>query len=129
GTAGPYVPTAEDNSQYTVMSYYNGPTFGSTEPISPQLYDVATVQYLYGTNTQTRTGNDTYSFSTSFQAKTIWDANGSDTFNASNQHSGVTINLQSGSFSSIPGLNNIAIAFGTVIEAAVASNYNDILRA
>jgi hypothetical protein len=36
GTPGPYLPTAEDSSQYTVMSYYNGPTYGSVEPIRRQ---------------------------------------------------------------------------------------------
>ena len=129
GTPGPYLPSAEDSSQYTVMSYFNGPSFGSVEPISPQLYDVATVQYLYGANMSTRTGNDTYVFATTFQAKTIWDAGGTDTFDASNQTSAVIINLAGGSFSSIAGTNNIAIAFGASIEAAIGSNYNDTLRA
>ncbi len=39
------------------------------------------------------------------------------------------INLQPGSFSSIAGTNNIAIAFGAFIEAAIGSNYNDVLKA
>jgi hypothetical protein len=64
GTAGPYLPSGEDNHQYTVMSYYSGPSYGSLEPITPQLYDVATIQYLYGANTSTRSGSDTYTFST-----------------------------------------------------------------
>ena len=32
GTGGPYLPTSEDSHQYTVMSYYSGPSYGSTEP-------------------------------------------------------------------------------------------------
>ena len=45
GTGGPYLPTSEDSRQYTVMSYYSGPSYGSTEPITPQLYDIAAVQH------------------------------------------------------------------------------------
>ena len=128
GTPGPYLPSAEDTHQYTVMSYYSGP-YGGVEPISPQLYDIAAVQYLYGINYSTRSGNSTYTFATSLQVRTIWDGGGTDTFDASSQLSAVTINLQPGTFSSIAGTNNIAIAFGAFIEAAIGSNYNDTLRA
>ncbi len=129
GTAGPYLPTGEDSHQYTVMSYYSGPSYGGTEPITPQLYDVATIQYLYGVNSSTRSGNDTYTFATSLQIKTIWDGGGADTFDASNQTSAVTINLNPGAFSSISGTNNIAIAYGAFIEKAIGTGLNDTLRA
>ena len=46
GTGGPYLPTSEDSHQYTVMSYYSGPSYGSTEPITPQLYEIAAVKHL-----------------------------------------------------------------------------------
>lgn len=130
GTApGPFLPASEDSHQYTVMSYYSGPAYNHTEPITPQLYDLAAIQYLYGANTATRTGDDIYTFITSLQVKSIWDAGGDDVFDASNQLAPVTINLRPGSFSSIAGTNNIAIAFGTSIEAAIGSNYSDVLTA
>ena len=129
GTGGPYLPAAEDSHQYTVMSYYSGPTYGGVEPITPQLYDVATIQYLYGANTSYHAGDDTYTFAATEEVKTIWDGGGSDTFDASNQSQAVTIDLHPGSFSSIGGINNIAIAFGATIEAAVGSNYDDTLKA
>ena len=127
-TPGPYLPAAEDTQQYSVMSYYAGPN-GSASPMTPQLYDIATLQYLYGANMSTHTGDDSYTFSTSVQVKTIWDAGGNDTFDASNQLHAVSIDLHPGGFSSIAGTDNVAIAFGTVIEAAVGSNYNDTLTA
>jgi len=37
-----------------VMSYSSGPTYGSLDPITPQIYDVAAVQYLYGARTSDR---------------------------------------------------------------------------
>lgn len=128
GTGGPYLPSAEDSHQYTVMSYYTGPSYGGKEPLTPQLYDVAAMQYLYGANTSYHAGADTYAFATSTQVKTIWDGGGVDTFDASNQIQAVSIDLHPGSFSSIAGTNNIAIAFGCSIESAIGSNYNDALR-
>jgi Ca2+-binding RTX toxin-like protein len=127
GTGGPYLPSTEDNHQYTVMSYYSGPNYGVIEPITPQLYDIAAVQYLYGVNNSTRTGNDTYTFSTSTQIRTIWDAGGIDTFDASNQTTSTTINLNAASFSSIAGINNIAIAYGVTIEQAIGGSGADNL--
>ncbi len=129
GTPGPYLPTSEDSHQYTVMSYYSGPTYGNVEPITPQLYDIAAIQYLYGINSSTRNGNDSYTFATSLQVKTIWDGGGNDTFNASNQAQAVTIDLRPGSFSSIGGTRNVAIAFGAAIENAIGSSFNDSLTA
>jgi Ca2+-binding RTX toxin-like protein len=41
----------------------------------------------------------------------------------------VTVNLTAGSFSSVRGTNNIAIAFGAVIENALGSNHADTPRA
>jgi serralysin len=127
GTGGPYLPTSEDSHQYTVMSYYSGPSYGSTEPITPQLYDIAAVQHLYGVNSATRSGNDTYAFATSLQIKTIWDGGGTDTFDLSNQTQAVVLDLRPGRFSSIAGSNNIAIAFGAWIENAIGSAFADTI--
>jgi Ca2+-binding RTX toxin-like protein len=129
GTGGPYLPAAEDSNQYTVMSYYSGPSYGNYEPITPQLYDIAAVQYLYGTNTSTRSGDSTYTFATTTEIRTIWDGGGNDTFDASSQTAGVKIDLRPGSFSSIAGTNNVAIAYGAAIEIAIGSNYADTLVA
>jgi serralysin len=132
GTAGPYLPSAEDNQKYSVMSYYGSPDAGVNQnaaPVTPQLYDIAALQYLYGANMTYHAGDDVYSFSTSVVVETFWDAGGYDTFDASNQLRGVAIDLHDGSFSSIAGTNNVAIAFGVTIEAAIGSNYNDTLVA
>jgi Ca2+-binding RTX toxin-like protein len=94
---GPYLPLAEDNFQYSLMSYngnyplgspvdgvsYNG---SSAKPSTPQLYDVAAIQYLYGADYTTRTGNNIYSWGSSeVFVQTIWDAGGMDTISAANQ--------------------------------------------
>ena len=129
GAEGPYLTDYgyADTRQYTVMSYSNYSGYGGTEAMTPQLLDVAAAQYLYGANTNTRSGSDVYTFSTSTEIRTIWDGGGTDSFSAQNQTAGVNINLAAASFSSIGGVNNIAIAYGVVIENAVGGNGNDTI--
>ncbi|MCF2151405.1 M10 family metallopeptidase C-terminal domain-containing protein [Desmonostoc muscorum LEGE 12446] len=142
GTPGPYLPASQDSAQYTVMSY-NGSGGGTrytgsdVSPQTPQLYDIAAIQHLYGANNSTRTGNDTYSWDANKAfVQTIWDAAGNDTISAANQTLAATINLNAGSFSSIgprsnfssiPAKNNLAIAYKVTIENAVGGSGNDTI--
>lgn len=143
--------SSEDNFKYSIMSYtphsemgyvYTATGFGGYSwveltPSTPMLYDILAIQHLYGMNSETRTGNDAYTFSaeTPF-IKTIWDAGGIDTFDASNQHYGVSLNLNQGAYSSVgvrymdykqpsAAVDNLVIAFGTHIENAVGTRYAD----
>jgi|GEM_PF-1151996 len=158
--------SATDSTQYSVMSYTNHPksqvvditgdsssysyTSYHWNPESLMLYDVATLQHLYGSNTTTRTGDDTYNFDPNGRfIETIWDAGGSDTLDASNFTRNNIIDLTPGSFSSIgiynpisdqlpdwyagiynptySGEDNVAIAYGTFIENAKGGQGNDQL--
>ena len=90
------------------------------------------IQYLYGTNTNTRSGNSTYSWGTNANfIETIWDGGGIDTINAANQTRDAVIDLNAGSFSSIGAYdssnaeNNLAIAYGVTIENAIGGSGND----
>ncbi|BAY81507.1 metalloprotease [Calothrix parasitica NIES-267] len=137
GTPAPYLYPELDNYQYSVMSYNQHP--GSyVNPQTPMLYDIAAIQHLYGTNHNTRAGNDTYAWDASRAfVHTIWDGGGNDTIDASNQGLAALINLNSGSFSSIGSQthgnstsrasNNLAIAYGVTIENAVGGAGNDTL--
>jgi hypothetical protein len=118
-------------------------------PSTPMLYDIAAMQYLYGANTSYHTGNDTYTFdpATPFLS-TIWDAGGNDTISIANFTAGSLIDLQQGHFSSIhipsdtgaginwqtpppvgtyDGTNDLAIAYGAVIENAIGGSGDDTL--
>ena len=118
-------------------------------PDTPMLYDIAAMQYLYGANMSYHTGADTYTFdpSTPF-LRTIWDAGGNDTISVANFTNGCVIDLQQGHYSSIhipsadtsdfdwdtppptdtyDGTNNLAIAYGAVIENATGGSGNDTL--
>jgi Ca2+-binding RTX toxin-like protein len=122
-------------------------TWYNIEPSTPMLYDIAAIQYLYGKNTATRAGNDSYTFDPDepfFMC--IWDGGGTDTITVSNFSAGCTINLTDGKFSSITilpdpypggtdpnasaiynGSNNLSIAFGCTIENATGGSGSDRL--
>lgn len=137
GGEPPYLPSAEDNYRYTIMSYNRHPSLGLNGlATGPALYDIAAVQYLYGANTATRIGDDRYAFASNTVAvsQAIWDAGGTDTIDAGGQASAVTIDLTPGAFSSIGpngsggrAVDNVAIAAGVTIETAVGGSGNDIL--
>lgn len=160
---GKQLPTALDNTQYSVMSYTEGPNSlflrvtqegdsirwesFNVQPDTPMLFDIAAAQYLYGVNMTYRTGDDVYTFDPSVPfMRTIWDAGGSDTISIANFARGSTIDLRGGSFSSISipsdsgagynwtrpppnptydGTNNLAIAYGVVIENAIGGRGDD----
>lgn len=135
------LPPELDDVRYTLMSYNNAysTASGYVEPSTPMLLDILVIQGLYGANTKWHAGNDTYSFKPDqvvFQ--TLWDAGGIDTLNASNQRTGVVLNLNEGEFSSIGAQffdvargtwinNGLAIAFGAKIENATGSAFADTL--
>ncbi|MGE5505004.1 MAG: M10 family metallopeptidase C-terminal domain-containing protein [Actinomycetota bacterium] len=133
-TSGPTLSGTENTHQYTVMAYNTAPSTPNCEPCTPQLYDVATVQYLYGANKAAHAGNDTWQVSASGPTvETIWDGGGNDTLSAANQTLAARIDLNEGHFSDIgpygsgAAHNNVAIAYGTVIENAVGGSGNDTI--
>jgi Ca2+-binding RTX toxin-like protein len=135
GDIGPFLAADQDHEQYSVMSYNRAPGT-DTRPQTPMLYDITAIQYLYGANTTFAAGNDRYRWDNPFQT-TLWDTGGYDTIDASNQTQSVQINLTPASFSSIgrrgintntPAQENLAIADGVWIEAALGGRGNDSLR-
>ena len=121
--------------------------FENIQPQTPMLYDIAAIQHMYGANNSHRTGDDIYTFDSNkpfFQ--TLWDAGGNDTISVFNFTTDCMINLAAGSFSSLgissdalpsgyvggtqptySGANNLAIAFGCLIENATGGRGNDTL--
>jgi hypothetical protein len=120
---GPFLPTATDNTDYSQMSYIDSAGFKLHHEygVTPMMYDILAIQYLYGANTSYHTGADTYSFAKTAPVQCIWDAGGNDTLDFSACRDATVINLNAGTFSSTaPGYNNISIAFNVTIERAVA---------
>ncbi len=120
------LPTAEDTTQFTVMSYTNSPYYGNAYPETYMLYDIAALQALYGANMTYATGDDNYTLK-SGHIYTIWDAGGNDTFDGSALSAGATIDIRAGHFSSVGLTDNIAIAYNVTIENANGGAGNDII--
>ncbi len=136
----------QDSRQYSVMSYFSetntGASFSGYYSAVPLLDDIRAIQYEYGANMATRTGDTTYGFNSNaeriwFQATNgasklvfaVWDAGGTDTFDFSGYSQNQTIDLREGNFSDIGGLvGNIAIAQGTKIENAIGGSGNDTIN-
>jgi Ca2+-binding RTX toxin-like protein len=130
GAAGPFLPSLVDNRDYTQMSYNHSTAFSDTrkEPITPMLYDIQAIQYLYGANMRHRTGNDTYLFEDATLPRCIWDAGGNDTFDFSACSSKVLIDLRAGGFSSTAqSIHNVSIAYDVVIDNAIGTLYDDTI--
>lgn len=115
-----------DSNALTVMSYTPNPN--GTNPRSPMSYDFEHLGVLYGKNPNTRTGDDVYSWNAVRFSDLVYDVDGIDTIDASNQTRGAVINLNEGQFSSIGFVDeNVVIASGTVIENAIGTDQDDEL--
>ena len=124
-TPGPYLPTATDDQDYSVMSY-NAPSSNKLNggyETTPMLYDIQAMQYLYGANMSYHAGDDHYVFTPNTPDQCIWDAGGTDVFDFSGCTAASVINLRAGGFSTTaPGLYNVSIAYNVVIEQAIAGS-------
>jgi serralysin len=113
-----------DSMEFSVMSYrsYIGaPLTGATNETwgyaqSLMMYDIRAIQQSYGANFDTNANNTTYTFSTTTGEmfvngvgqgtpganrifRTIWDGNGTDTYNLSNYTTNLSLDLTSGGWS------------------------------
>jgi serralysin len=132
----------EDSQQYSVMSYFYATDTEARAPTSYcdtlMLYDIFALQEMYGVNSSTRSGNDTYGFHATtlggaydFTVNTdplmcIWDGAGIDTLDLSGFGGRQVIDLNDGAFSNVGGFRgNLSIALGAQIENAVGGRGND----
>ena len=133
----------EDSQQFSVMSYFAATETEADCPTSYcdtlMQYDIYALQMMYGVNTATRAGNDTYGFNTSLGGAydftvnddplmCIWDGAGKDTLDLSGFGGRQVIDLNDGAFSNVGGYKgNLSIAWGAMIENAVGGRGADAL--
>ncbi|WP_307731673.1 Calx-beta domain-containing protein, partial [Microseira wollei] len=87
----------EDNNTNTVMTYNDDPPYAGSYAITPMAYDLRSLQYLYGANSN-NSGDTTYSFSSVYGytvngqfngssttpiKQSLWDSSGNDTLDFS----------------------------------------------
>lgn len=130
-------------SEYTVT----GTRWDDHDPLTPMMLDILAVQRLYGVATSGALtgGNHVFGFNSNITGYigrfynfsinqhpviTLWENGTNNTFDVSGFSQNATINLTPGTFSSVGGLvNNVAIAFDTVIETAIGGSGDDTIRA
>ncbi|MFD1344294.1 Ig-like domain-containing protein [Litorisediminicola beolgyonensis] len=124
-----HLPTAESDRQYTVMEYSAHDTASGYET-GYALYDIAALQYLYGADTATASGDDTYTASDlAARVGALWDGGGEDHWDLSDATQAVDVDLAPGAFSTVTptGSDALSIAFGTLIEQLTGSGFDDRL--
>ena len=147
GGTPPYLPAGTDTTRFSIMSY-NQPSDvsvvsgGYIVPVNPQsfmVYDLEALQYLYGAN-KTTAANQTINFTGSYVGmQTIWSPNGA-TINVSTSTKNNVFDLRQGAYSSVgittpasqttyDGKNNVAIAYGSIVDSVVGGSGNDIIYA
>jgi serralysin len=120
--AGPYygpLPAEHDSLEFSLMTYrdyVDGPIGGYSPDDYPQtfmMYDIATLQFLYGADFTSNAGDNVYRWSpTTGQMSidgvgqlmpddnhvfmTVWDGGGADTYDLSDYAGGVTVDLRPG---------------------------------
>ena len=112
------LPTEWDSQRYSIMSYTDIGEYVVTferradnllyglrnwvNPTTPMSFDIQAAQQIYGAETQTGAGADTYTFNQNDPTfQTIYDPSGVDTIDLSSHTRGSIINLTPGSWSSI----------------------------
>lgn len=148
----PSMPTAVDNSNYTVMTYTQvgmwtteaqqtgggGYNFYTVNGFRTDLgiFDVAALQVAYGADMSTNTDNTVYRYdentrsfdSTNSHYLTIWDAGGEDTIDASDAAFASTIDLSDYTLSSISERTPAQEAILVAQAAGLGANTYDTLE-
>lgn len=131
GDSAPFLSAAQENLDYTVMSYNDGAIAHnlSTIPVTPMLYDIAAIQYLYGANTSYNNGESFYQFNgAASQSMTLWDGGGTDYITAASYAGNAHIDLREGA-SGVSHIGNtyVWIAFGANIENGTGGSGADTI--
>jgi serralysin len=128
----PYLVAAEDDTQWTVMSYTD-----TVEQYAPRYspLDIAALQYLYGPSKTARATNDTYTV-LSTASNMVWDGAGVDALDAQSASQAVTLYLTPGYWgyvgtapaATITSPGQVTVNFGTEIENVTGSAFGDHLN-
>jgi hypothetical protein len=109
----PAADSAIDSVLLSVMSYASYPGSGTgpysirpgSYPLQPMLNDIAAIQYLYGPNWTTNSGDTVYTFDPSALTvlRTLWDGGGNDVYSFINYTLDLQIDLRPGAWTDLGG--------------------------
>jgi hypothetical protein len=94
---------ALDKDWFTIMSYNDDAQWNlfNWDPATPMAGDVIALQYLYGKNMNTKSGDTTIAIAENGTYRSIWDASGVDTIDLSTAHSGWVVLMPNSAISSL----------------------------
>src|SRR6185369_2583585 len=135
---GNFLGVKEDNTDYTVMSYRDGPNNVSSNTSGNRdwygMYDLLTLKTLYGSSGTYNAGDSVYKFQNSDGGtlEIIDDDSGFDTIDLSAVTVGARVDMRPGGFSSvgvraggIGAVNNLSIDLATTIEKFIGTPFGD----
>ena len=131
----PDPPFENDSWQASIMSYFSQDENEHVDadyaiPVTPMMADLLAIRELYGV-AELRTGDNAYGFKADIKAGaslTLVDGGGIDRLDFSWSKKANVIDLHEEAFSSINGVaGNLAIARGTIVEAAVGGTRGDTI--
>jgi Ca2+-binding RTX toxin-like protein len=125
---GPFLPDADDNVQYSIMSYTGiERTPGQFSPL-----DIAALQYVYGAASGYHGDDTRYTIGRDYLM--IGDGGGNDTIDGAAQTQDLSLSLEQGYWSyvgakgeTITARGQITIDIGSVIENAIGGSGNDLI--
>lgn len=141
----PAIDSQYEGVEYTVMSYtvsarFPDATYADLWPQTYMYWDILALQAMYGVDTVTTAGADTYSFDMDERyLMTIWDYGGEDTLALTSGSENAYIDLTPGSWSNVGTTieyydgdffydsNTVYIADDTTIENATGASGNDTI--
>lgn len=143
----PTIAAEYDGIDFTVMSYNISGRYANAEAadLFPQTYmyaDILALQHIYGVDTETTAGADTYLYDLNQRYyATVWDYGGNDTIQISGSGKSVKVDLTPGSWSNVgttitffgggdswQDSNSLFITPDTIIENAVGADGDDTLQ-
>ena len=142
----------QDSRTYSIMSYFDTYDTGNNMvdynilrvvyQATPMVHDMWVIQYKYGVDETTRTGDSVYGFESSADVTntamqfvdgermvmfSIWDAGGNDTLNLSGYYTPSIIDLREGAYTSAGGLGAYDPAWVGVTPDADEATYDAYL--
>lgn len=129
----PTLPSQYNNWQYSIMAYDSVPSWGAVRASTPMLFDIQTIQYLYGANTSYHSGDDVYTFSSASPVvQALWDAGGTNTLDFASFSNAGSFDTNPGGINSVTGsggLTSVTVAYKVNIHKLVAGSGNDTIVA
>jgi serralysin len=135
GNDRPVLSSFYDDGYKTLMSYEDPQlvdngfyiTYATGFQATPMPLDILAIQHIYGANMTTNAGDNTYVLTDDGIVRTIWDAGGTDTIDASGLSAGLRLTIVEGDLMYYGTYSATAIAYNMTLENITGTGFNDTI--